>query len=406
VQYFPSVDYLVRVLTGLSTHVTHGGTIFVGDVRSLPLLKAFYTMVELQRAPAAMKTNEFKRRVEERIAREEELVVHPYLFSKVAATCPNIDRVSILPRRGCHHNELTKFRYDAILHIGDGKKEDVKPSREDLSFNATRLCDRDVLAQAARSGLTILEVPNLRLAQEHRLLELLEQEDGPATIGALREEIQNTGNEAIDPDILWSLGSELGLDLNISWAAARDDGSFDISFGSQEFIPREYGHTIQTWADCGNHPLNSRFFARIVPGLRQFLNEKLPGYMVPTYFHRIEEWPLNQGGKIDRKALPPPDRMNRGSEPGLFVPPRTQTETLIAAIWRELFGLQRVGVEDNFFELGGHSLLAAQVIARLRKLVPIDLKLRALFEFPTVGGLASKIDAISKSADEQFSLPS
>lgn len=405
VQYFPSVEYLARVLKELTAHVTPGGAIFIGDVRSLPLLEGFYATLELQRAPAAMTKPEFKRRVEDRMAREEELVIHPCLFSRLAIMCPNIETVSISPRRGSHRNELTKFRYDVILHIADSKKSAGKEQRQVVTLDPTSLCDRDVLVHAADAGMTIREVPNVRLIQENRLCGLLKQEDGPTTVGALREEMEKVDVKGADPETLWNLASELELDLNLSWTAGRHDGSFDIVFGSPDLMPAGSNEcTTQSFAKLGNQPLNGRFFARIVPRLRQSLMEKLPNYMVPSYFHRVETLPLSQAGKVDRSALPAPDQMNRGSEQGAFVPPRTRTETVIAATWRELLGLRRVGVEDNFFELGGHSLLAAQVITRLRKAFPVDIKLRDLFEFPSVAGLASQIDGRSNVTDKKNSL--
>ena len=117
--------------------------------------------------------------------------------------------------------------------------------------------------------------------------------------------------------------------------------------------------------------------------LRSFLKEKLPDYMIPSWFVFLDALPLTPNGKIDRNALPPPD----GERPLLdqgFVEPRTEIEELVAQVWREVLKLEKIGVHDNFFELGGHSLLATQVVARLRSNFNVDLPLRKLFELPTV----------------------
>jgi len=102
-------------------------------------------------------------------------------------------------------------------------------------------------------------------------------------------------------------------------------------------------------------------------------------------------------GKIDRDALPSPDGERSQLDPA-FVEPRTETEELVAQIWRELLKRDRIGVCDNFFELGGHSLLATRVVARLQNNFQVDFPLRKLFELPTVAGLAEYIDKLRRSS--------
>jgi amino acid adenylation domain-containing protein len=130
--------------------------------------------------------------------------------------------------------------------------------------------------------------------------------------------------------------------------------------------------------------------------LRSHLASLLPQYMVPAAFVRLESMPLTPSGKLDRRALPAPEMLAR-EETALDLP-RTPTEERLAAIWREVLGLERVGVHDNFFELGGHSLLATRVVARTRAAVGADLPLRAMFEQPTVAGIAARLEAGRREA--------
>jgi len=127
-----------------------------------------------------------------------------------------------------------------------------------------------------------------------------------------------------------------------------------------------------------------------VASLRGWLKERLPEYMMPGAFVTLEALPLNPSGKVDRKALPAPERSR--DEAASYVAPRTPAEEVVAAIWAEVLGLERVGVEDNFFALGGHSLLATQVLSRVRQAFRVDLPLRRLFEEPTVANLARAVD--------------
>jgi acyl-coenzyme A synthetase/AMP-(fatty) acid ligase len=114
-----------------------------------------------------------------------------------------------------------------------------------------------------------------------------------------------------------------------------------------------------------------------VSELRAYLGEQLPGYMIPGVLVELAALPLTANGKVDRKALPEPGQM--ATVVSEYVGPRTAVEELVAGIWREVLGVERVGVADNFFELGGHSLLAMHVISRVRETFKLDLALRSLF---------------------------
>ena len=129
-----------------------------------------------------------------------------------------------------------------------------------------------------------------------------------------------------------------------------------------------------------------------VAELRGFLAAKLPEHMIPAAFVLLDELPLTANGKVDRRALPAPDQ----ARPDLrerFVAPRNAVEEVVAAIWREVMGVERIGVFDSFFDLGGHSLMATQVIATVRDEFQIELPLRIMFEAATVAHMAEAIIA-------------
>ncbi|HEX2092034.1 MAG TPA: amino acid adenylation domain-containing protein, partial [Longimicrobiaceae bacterium] len=124
--------------------------------------------------------------------------------------------------------------------------------------------------------------------------------------------------------------------------------------------------------------------------LREHLRERLPEHMVPGAFVPLERLPLSASGKVDRRALPAPERTAASA----YVAPRTATEEGLATIFAEVLKRERVGVEEGFFELGGHSLLATRVISRLREELGVEVPLRALFEAPTVAALAGRVEAL------------
>ncbi len=138
--------------------------------------------------------------------------------------------------------------------------------------------------------------------------------------------------------------------------------------------------------------------------LRRFLKDNLPDHMVPAAFVPLDALPLLSNGKVDRRALPAPDR-TRPELDKAFVAPRTATEDLVAEIWAQLLDIERVGIHDNFFDLGGHSLLATQAISRMREAFQVEIPLRRLFEVPTVAGLAESIEAARRSGQNLSTPP-
>ncbi len=132
-----------------------------------------------------------------------------------------------------------------------------------------------------------------------------------------------------------------------------------------------------------------------VDSLRHALRTRLPDYMIPSAFVLLDALPLTQNRKVDRRALPAPDR-GRPELENPFVAPRSAIEETLASIWAQVLGLERVGAHDNFFDLGGHSLLATQAISRVRESCRIELSMQSFFETPTVAELA---DVIQKLID-------
>jgi amino acid adenylation domain-containing protein len=175
---------------------------------------------------------------------------------------------------------------------------------------------------------------------------------------------------------------------------------FRIELGEIEVAITQHPKVRETVVVVREESADSqRIVAYIVPhpgqtltitGLRDFLESKLPNYMLPAAFVMLEALPLTPNGKIDRHALPTPDKARPDSEAA--VAPRNPFEELLTGIWKQILGTEQVGIHDNFFELGGHSLLATQVMSRVRDTLQLELPLRYLFEAPTIAGLAKSIE--------------
>ncbi|MBC1280699.1 non-ribosomal peptide synthetase, partial [Nostoc sp. UCD121] len=123
--------------------------------------------------------------------------------------------------------------------------------------------------------------------------------------------------------------------------------------------------------------------------LRQFLSNKLPGYMVPSVFVKLESLPLTPNGKVDRRALPNPDLQQELSD---YVMPNTEVETIIAGIWQQALKVEKVGIYNNFFELGGHSLLLVRINQQLQEIFGLELSIVDMFDYPTVHSLSKYLN--------------
>ncbi|MGF1980312.1 MAG: amino acid adenylation domain-containing protein [Nostoc sp. CmiSLP01] len=180
---------------------------------------------------------------------------------------------------------------------------------------------------------------------------------------------------------------------------------FRIELGEIETLITEHQGVQETVVVVRSDSADSqRLVAYIVPQkeqtlviseLRSFLESKLPNYMIPGAFVILEALPLTPNGKVDRKALPAPELTQLSSSN--HVPPTTPIENLLAGIWAEILGLNKISIHENFFALGGHSLIATRVISQIRQVFHIELPLRCLFEKPTIAGLAKEIEIASQA---------
>jgi len=406
VQYFPGIDYLVRVLEGAVKRTASGGIVFVGDVRSLPLLPAFHAFVQLHQAPSSLSSGELWRRAQWQAAQEEELVIDPVFFTALKRRLPRITRVEVQLKRGRYRNELAQFRYDVMLYVEDEVSPAPPPvcrdwQKEQLTLPALGR----LLAETGIDRLCVRNVPNRRVAHAVRAVELLAGPDRPETVGALRKALEKIRDAAfVDPDDVWALGDEHSYVVDISWSTGASDGRYDVLFQrrTEAGTPRrstlgdEDATPVRPLGDYANNPLRVMIARKVVPELRRVLESKLPDHMVPGTLVTLDALPVTGSGKIDRRALPAPDQL-RPQLKGSPVEPRDPLELQLVQLWEDLLGIRPIGVKDSFFDLGGHSLLAVRLVAQVQKTFGRKISLSSLFDDPTVEGLARVLRQQSES---------
>jgi len=403
VQYFPGIDYLLRVIERAVKLVTPGGHIFIGDLRNLSLLETFHTSVEFHRAAASLSVAELRQHIQKSLSEENELVIDPAFFQALKHHLPQISDVEIKIKRGAYHNELTRFRYDVVLHVGSQPTQMDQPRW--LDWDEQKLTLRSLEQRLANHELEFLGlkgVPSARLQSQVEIVKSLTRQGDGQTVDELRRALESSRAEGIDPEDLWKLSEDLNYSVDITWCGSGADGRYDVAFrrnGVTRYGRAVVSFPIETaglkpWASYANDPLRGKLARKSVSQLRSFLKERLPDYMVPAEFAILPSFPLTPNGKVDRKVLltmkPTVADWERAGE-GML----TQTEELVAAIWSEILGAP-VGPTSNFFETGGHSLLGTQVISKVRKIFDVELPLRALFDAPTATEFARKVDTARK----------
>ncbi len=386
-QYFPDAGYLEKVLRRASEIVSDGGRIFVGDVRSLEQLSAFHTNVVLQQAPAHLDNAEVSRRIDKRMAQDGELVLSEAFFHALVRDVPRLSRVEVRLKPGKSRNEMTLFRCDVVLHVGEPDAANtVVPI--DVEFAAVQRA-----MQQRVPAIVVRDLLNARVAAIHTARKTMSVANDVAA-SDLRELLTAQPSDAVEPASLLSL--DPAYDVDLVWARSGDPARFDAVFRHKMLVPKgvvdypvpAHDQPASHYANmpAGGMPKDAVSFDE----LREHAREFLPEYMIPSAFVVMDAFPLTPNGKIDRKALPKPVQAVAVAA-GAYVPPSNDTEEVIAGVWKALLGLERVGLRDNIFDLGANSLLTVQANQRLSTLLDRKISLVSMFRYPTVEALASHL---------------
>ncbi|AYG84644.1 Phenolphthiocerol synthesis polyketide synthase type I Pks15/1 [Streptomyces hundungensis] len=384
-QYFPDVDYLTSVLEWATGAITRG-RVFVGDVRDLATLDVFHADVAQFRAdaePGTISAEELARRTERGMRAERELALSRAYFANLPRLLPRISRVEITLREGRHVNEMTRYRYDVTLHIGEETRPVTAASEKEWEADGFDLAAlRAELGSLTDRPLRLNSIPNGRLGEVYARVAPALAIRGAHTSPAPRS--------WIDPADLAALAHEAGLELALLPGRAGDTWRCDALFWrpgqTPDLNPRpteaRERDALDAYANtpaAGEQPRTP--LHRV---LRPWLAERLPEYMVPAFFVELDELPLTPNGKIDENALP-----NPVVEVDATAKPATELERDIIAIWAEVLGHDRIGVNENFFEIGGNSLRVVRVQTRLEQLLGRPVFGAKLFEHFTVKSLAA-----------------
>ncbi|CQD22142.1 syringomycin synthetase [Mycobacterium lentiflavum] len=388
VQYFPNAAYLADVIDNAMELLAPGGALFLGDIRNHALQDAFQTGVALARTTTA-DVAEIRQRVHRAVVSEPELLLAPDFFTTWAAGHPSAAGLDIQVKRGMADNELNRYRYDVVIRKTPAPVRSVASAPGWTWSECAGLLGLHTRLSSQRpAAVRVTGIPRTGLASDVRIERALA--DGFPLADALTP--PTPAPDSVTPEQLHRLGENAGYHVAVTWGA--EPGTIDAVFlvpaGSpltDLYLPPAAAHPRGAHANNPNTNME-------ISAVRQRLSARLPEYMVPAQIVVLDEFPLTSSGKIDSKALPAPVF---AATP--FQAPQTETEQVIAAIYAQVLGIERVGVDDSFFDLGGDSLSAMRVIAAINAALDVHLPVRTMFYAPSVRNLSEQLGAQDSAAE-------
>ncbi|WP_431775075.1 methyltransferase [Streptomyces cucumeris] len=309
-QYFPDEEYLDRVVRQAVDAVAEGGFLFIGDVRSAAVHRAFSAGLELSRAPERAPGEKVQTLVERRCCTGTELLIDPCYFTALRARLPRVAQVSVLPRRGTRRTEMNRFRYDAVIRL------DAVPGGE-VAAPAWQPWERDRwtpeqlrrhLEAERPATLGLLGVPNARVLADHIASELLARPDRPAQAAEVIRTARDAAAHAVDPEEMWALGDDLPYAVRLSWARSLPDGAFDLALVRHETSGTPApGVRFPEEPAPPRRPVNRPWYGRVEnlspAKLRAHVRERVGDGPMPGRFVLLETFPLTAEGRIDTEVL-------------------------------------------------------------------------------------------------------
>ncbi|KFF74889.1 hypothetical protein HX13_12990 [Chryseobacterium sp. P1-3] len=385
IQYFPGEDYLTEIIAANITRLDGYGRIILGDVRDNRLLYDFKSRLCLDKIQEHAEINEFRWLVDQEMMKEEELCFAPDYFYQLKNKFPEITHVDMCWKTGEAINELTLYRFTVILHIGINKKL-LQPEWTDWSTIRTdpEKCLADDLPVVA-----IRDMPNYRLWKEQQLAARLADKT-TMNVRDLLYAIEQPSHETETISALLKRAAERGYHIRMMPATNAMHINLLLEKNPvADFIVTPYEAT--SYMTYSNIPLFPDIMIIMQKNLREALAKAIPDYMIPADMIALQHMPVTSNGKTDRGFLSRIEDQQRKRSAG-YETPSSPMETLLADIWQELLGIERVGALDNFFEIGGDSIRVVKVAARIKNRTGAEVSVADIYGARTVRDLAALLE--------------
>ncbi|HEY0226800.1 MAG TPA: amino acid adenylation domain-containing protein, partial [Mycobacterium sp.] len=311
----------------------------------------------------------------------------PEFFSAWAADQPAVAGLDIRVKRGLGDNELSRYRYDVVVHKSPAQVRSLADAPMwTWAQCATLRGLQNRLSSQGPAVVRIVDIPRAGVATDVAIEQGLAAGLSVADACAQARAIEMS--DAVVAEELHHLGEATGYQVAVTWGTR--PGTVDAVFIAPDdqhpaavsdlFLPPAVARRRAAYA---NDPRTNTKIGAV----RRRLSDWLPDFMVPSHIMVLDEFPMTSSGKLDRRALPAPEYDDADS----YRAPAGAVEEILAGIYAQVLGLERVGVDDSFFDLGGDSLSAMRLMSAINSSLDTDLSVRTVFDAPTVAQLAPRI---------------
>ncbi|KAG9191728.1 ATP-binding cassette, subfamily B (MDR/TAP), member 1 [Alternaria panax] len=421
VQYFPSQEYLFKVVQEL---VALDGvqTLFFGDIRSYALYQEFLSARALQIAGNKATKAELRRMMADMECVERELLVDPAFFTALPSLLPGlVEHVEILPKKMKATNELSCYRYTAVVHTGtkdrreQGREIRQVEDKEWIDFTECGLnrqsLQQQLKANSISSTIAVSNIPYKKSILTRCLVESLDDVAADALghqgwLSSVHEKAQRC--PALSATDLVEVAQEAGCRVEISWCRQHSQhGGLDAIFhrcttesGENRVLFRfPTDHAERPLRSFSNKPLRQQVLHKTQQELCEILEAQLPAYMVPRTITVLDAMPINQNGKVDRGMLAQ-RRQEQTIREGTVRQPTSAAERTMRQLWARVLDIEQdsIGLDDSFFSLGGDSITAMKLVAEARK-QSVHLTVASIFQHPRLCDLALKLQTSEIESD-------
>ncbi|CAG5186694.1 uncharacterized protein ALTATR162_LOCUS11674 [Alternaria atra] len=424
-QYFPSQEYLLKVVEDLLKRDTIT-TLFFGDIRSFALYKEFRVTKALYVVGEEPTPDDIRQRIAEIEQNELELLVEPAFFTSLQDRFPDyVEHVEILPKIMQATNELSCYRYAAVVHTKRSSQGLQLSNVQEINhehwqdFVATGLSEQSLLKllqKSSESTVAISNIPNHKTVLERHIIRFLEggkdirTENAGHWLSVVQKQAEQSSS--LSAFSLSEIAQQAGYKVEISWARQYSHhGGFDAIFHRYQLpqpgrgrimfrFPTDHQHrSTRLWC---SQPLQQQVKQEIKQQLQDQLQAQLPSYMVPQVITILEMMPVNENGKVDRRALTTNVQRRTAARPSLRQP-SSEAQRQMQNIWAQVLKLDPVsiGLDDSFFQLGGDSLAAMRVVGEARRL-RLKITVADIFRQPSLEAAANHEGTSTNEAVRQI----
>lgn len=391
-QYFPDVNYFVDVLNKAMDLLSPSGKIFIGDIRDLRLQRHFYTEIHLHNKKITTEA-QLITAIERDMMMESELLISPDFFSVWSKTRSDIVSFETKLKDGIFINEMSQYRYDAVVYKKSGKEE--KSLCCDKKILDWAHCDfqqvENIIKENKTDSLYIKGFPNERIAAVLRATDKLSNNENLEAIQDAYAQCVKTEPQLAE---FQTLAKKNNYEMSVVHPQSGNCAFVDLVFIHKSLESLSYSKLYQNESlpgnltTCANYPPISRKINQLLIQIKNHLQKKLPEYMWPSTIIPINKMPLTSRGKINKDSLLALSvYKNSGGRKA-----NTYVEAIVCQLFGEVLGLSEISLDDHFFEMGGNSLSVIVLLNRFRDVLNIDIPIKIFFENPTPAMLIKKLD--------------